>query len=145
MERVAQFPIGLSDDEWHYETMRQTKQIGLSPMAKFETDDDKFIVHLVKNTDLLSKFLVSLSDTSSFEFDAFLVFCLQEIYDADEICNETAYGGYGPFDVCVHVYQGVSFVRAIEFDDIGYFLDIEDAKSAALEFAADWPKSNWED
>ena len=88
-------------------------------MAKFETDDDKFIVHLLKNTDLLTKFLMSLSDTYSFEFDAFLDFCLQEIYDAEESFHEVAYGGYGPFDVCVHMYQGVSFVRANEFDDIG--------------------------
>ena len=29
LDRVAEFLIGLSDDEWHYETMRETKQIGL--------------------------------------------------------------------------------------------------------------------
>jgi hypothetical protein len=113
--------------------------------AKFEIDDDNIIAHVIKNTDLLNKFLADLDDGTSFDFGAFLAFCSDELWDAEEFCREVAYGGYGPFDVCVLEHQGISFVRVTEFADIGYFLDIEDAKSAALEFVADWPKSNWED
>ena len=114
-------------------------------MTGFEIDDDKVIAHMVKNTDLLTRFVADFNDTSVFDFSSFIDFCSDEIYEGDEVCHEVAYGGYGPFHVCVHEYQGISFVRANEFADIGYFLNIEDAKSAAVEFAADWPKSNWED
>ena len=110
--------------------------------AEFEIDDDKVIAHIIKNTDLLNKFLADLDDDTSFDFGAFLDFCSDELWVAEEFCREVAYGA---FDVCVLEHQGISFVRVTEFADIGYFLDIEDAKSAALEFAADWPKSNWED
>ena len=114
--------------------------------TELEIDDDKVIAHIVKKTDLLTQFIAGLNDTSEFDFLSFLDFCCDEIInESEEVCHEVAYGGYGPFHVSVCEYQGISVVRANEFDDKGYFLNIEDAKAEAESFAAEWPKSNFED
>jgi hypothetical protein len=61
-----------------------------------------------------------------------------EIHDffLDEISNEaktawsgSAKGSFGPYPVEIKEYGGVYFVWAQEFDRVGYFLDIEAAKS----------------
>ena len=40
-------------------------------MAKLDIDDDKVVAHLVKNTELLSKYIASLEDKSDYDFGGF--------------------------------------------------------------------------
>jgi len=115
-------------------------------MAKLDIDDDKVVAHLVKNTELLSKYIAILDDKSDYDFGGFTDFCTDEIpWLAKEVCHEVAYGSYGEFHVSVHEYQGIYFITAIEFDNICYFLDIKDAKEEAESFASYYPKSDYED
>jgi hypothetical protein len=56
--------------------------------------------------------------------------------EAEESWSRDAVGGYGPYSVRIMDYEGVLFVRANEFDDVGYFTDFDAAQ--------DYVYSNWE-
>ena len=107
-------------------------------MANFKIDDDSVIAHIVKNTDLLVRFIATLENGILFDFITFIDFCVEEISEADLVFSQEANNSHGPFDINVYEYQGISFVRAIDMDQRGYFLNISDAKNEADDLAAFW-------
>ena len=65
----------------------------------------------------------------------------------DEICNywDGEVKGYecmgyaGEFSVIINCWNGIYYVSAPEFDDIGYFLNLEDADYYATDMAESYP------
>ena len=96
----------------------------------------KIMYHILKNTDLLRKFLDSSKDRE-FEFDSFCDFCSDEVMsDALGVEDYEAIGAYDePFSFMVCEYQGLFFVRANEFDDTGFFIERKLAEECAEEMA----------
>ena len=67
----------------------------------------------------------------------FADFCFAEIHEhADIYRTYDCVGAYDePFQVTIREYQGVFFVQAPEFNDRGFFLDVDMAVHAAKEIA----------
>ena len=106
--------------------------------TELKIDDDKVIAHIVKNTDLLTKFIASLTETHRFDYRGFLDFCTEELSEAEQVFQLEANNSHGTFDIHIYEYQGISFVRAIDINERGYFLDINDAKDEADELESFW-------
>ena len=54
--------------------------------------------------------------------------------------------GYaGEFSVIIYCWNGIYKVSALEFDDIGYFLNLEDADYHALDIAESYPMTDESD
>lgn len=67
-------------------------------------------------------------------------------YFMDEVANQSEVvaeyecsGSGGEFPVCVMEWRGIFWVQAPEFDDIGYFLSMEDAVFHAEDIAESYP------
>ena len=73
--------------------------------------------------------------TSQASYEEFADFCLAEIeIHGDTYRTYDCIGSDGThFPVLIREYQGVYFVQAPEFDDRGFFLDVNDALKAAEE------------
>lgn len=67
-------------------------------------------------------------------------------YFVDEVANQSEVvaeyecsGSSGEFPACVMEWRGIFWVQAPEFDDIGYFLSLEEAVFHAEEIAEAYP------
>ena len=84
--------------------------------------------YIAANTDLHSR--------PSGEGD-FADYCFAEIHERAEVYRTyDCIGAYDePFQVTIREYQGVFFVQAPEFNDRGFFLDVDMAVHAAEDIA----------
>ena len=100
-------------------------------------DNDQIVLHIIKNTDLLTKYLAQSANYSTFDFPSFLDYCSDTIPDdAKDVYVIEANNSIGPFDITVSEYQGIFWVTEIEGDRIGYFLNLDDAKGEAEDYAS---------
>lgn len=92
--------------------------------------------HILSATDLLAKYLKQCG--AEFDFDAFHDFAIDEVKNESQVIESySAVGAYDePFDFSVCEYQGVFFVQANEFDDVGYFIDRQLAEECAKDMAS---------
>ena len=100
-------------------------------------DNDQIVLHIIKNTDLLTKYLAQSSSDSTFDFLSFLDYCSDTIPDdAKDVYVIEAYNSNGPFEIRVSEYQGIFWVTQIEGDRVEYFLNLDDAKGEAENYAS---------
>lgn len=104
--------------------------------APFNIDSAEIVYHMLAKTDILQKYLAS--SKGHFDFFAFVDFASDYVKnEANPFANLDAVGAYDEtFEVVVVEYQGIYFVQANEFDDIGFFLSRSEAEEAAKDLAS---------
>lgn len=105
---------------------------------QLSVDCESIVHHLLSKTDILQKYL-EISERK-FDFSDFIDFTGDLIKnEANVIVSYDAMGAYDePFTVSVMGYQGIYFVQANEFDDIGFFLNRTSSEVAAKELAENY-------
>lgn len=101
------------------------------PLKELTIDSPELLSHIAANTDLPAR----CADN-----EYFADCCFSEIHEHAETCmSYDCIGAYEePFEVRVREYQGIFFVQAAEFDDRGFFLDVNTAIDAAEDIAANF-------
>ena len=99
-------------------------------MRALNIQSAELLAHIATNTDLPAR-----CDEGDFAD-----FCFAEIHEHAEIYRTyDCVGAYEePFQVTIREYQGVFFVQAPEFDDRGFFLDVDMAVHAAEDIASNF-------
>lgn len=97
-------------------------------MRELDIESAELRAFITANTDLPSRY----TDEGDFA-----EFCFSEIHERAESCRTyDCIGAYDEaFQVTIREYQGVFFVQAPEFDDRGFFIDIDMAVHAAEDIA----------
>jgi hypothetical protein len=104
----------------------------MSKFNKLNIGDDPMLLHLIRNTDILSIFLHD--SKSKYDLLRFLDFASDYISEYSPIIKSyNAYGASGDFSVDIHEYQGIYWVFAPEFDNRGLFLSLKCAEDAAFD------------
>jgi hypothetical protein len=100
-------------------------------MRELDIQSAELRAYIAANTDLPSRY--------AHEGD-FADYCFSEIHERAEIYRTyDCIGAYDePFQVTIREYQGVFFVQAPEFDDRGFFLDVDMAVHAAEDIASNF-------
>jgi hypothetical protein len=103
-------------------------------MRELDIQSAELRAYIAANTDLPSRY------TDEGDFAAF---CFSEIHERAEMYRTyDCIGAYDePFQVTIREYQGVFFVQAPEFNDRGFFLDVEMAVDAAEDIARNFSSS----
>ena len=108
-------------------------------MSEIAFNSDEVIAHIVKNTDLLDKYVQANKDNFSFDPDEFYDFAYDEVHSSGrEIHHEVAHSGLGPFHIQVIEYCGIFYLCALEYDNVGYFLKKEEALECADAWASEF-------
>lgn len=101
------------------------------PLKELTIDSPELLSHIAAKTDLRARYA---------DDEYFVDCCLSEIHEhAETRLSYDCIGAYEePFTVSVREYQGIFFVQAAEFDDRGFFLDVNAAIDAAEDIAANF-------
>lgn len=93
-------------------------------MRELDIHSAELLTHIATHTDLPTRY----ADEGDFAD-----FCVSEIHEhADTYCGYDCIGAdEEPFQVTIREYQGIFFVQAPEFNDRGFFLDVDMAVHAA--------------
>lgn len=96
-------------------------------MRELNIQSTELLAHIASNTDLPARY----------DEGDFADYCFSEIHERAEIYRTyDCIGAYDePFQVTIREYQGVFFVQAPEFNDRGFFLDVDMAVHAAEDIA----------
>ena len=108
--------------------MAQLELIMDTPMQELDINSAELLAHIMTNTDLPDRFAND---------ECFSDRCFTAIHEYAGICRtyECLAAHEEPFQVVVREYQGVFFVQAPEFDDRGFFLDVDAAEDIASNFS----------
>jgi hypothetical protein len=103
-------------------------------MRELDIQNAELRAFITANTDLSSRY----NDEGDFA-----AFCFSEIHErADIYRTYDCVGAYDePFQVKIREYQGVLFVQAPEFNDRGFFLDVDMVVHAAEDIASNFSGS----
>jgi len=108
--------------------MAQLELIMDKPMQELDINSAKLLAHIRTNTDLPARY----SDDEYFPDH-----CCTALQEYARICRTyECLGAHDePFQVVVREYQGIFFVQAPEFNDRGFFLEVDIAIEAAEDIA----------
>ena len=111
--------------------MAQLELIMDKPMQELDINSAELLAHIMTNTDLPARYA---------DDECFPDLCFTAIHEYAGICRTyECLGAHDePFQVVVREYQGVFFVQAPEFDDRGFFLDVDMAVHAAEDIASNF-------
>lgn len=108
--------------------MAQLELIMDTPMQELDINSAELLAHIMTNTDLPARY----ADDRRFPDH-----CCTALQEDASICRTyDCLGAHDePFEVVVREYQGIFFVQAHEFNDRGFFLDVDVAVDAAEDIA----------
>jgi hypothetical protein len=108
--------------------MAQLELIMDKPVQELNINSAELLAHIMTNTDLPARFA---------DDECFSDRCFTAIHEYAGIWRtyECLGAHEEPFQVVVREYQGIFFVQAHEFNDRGFFLDVDMAVDAAEDIA----------
>lgn len=109
-------------------------------------DSKQIAQHIARNLANLELFTEQLLNSDGLLTPNAHDFFLDQVdNESDIVASYECYGSGGEFVVSIMEWRAIFWVQAPEFSNIGYFLDIEEAKFFAEDIAESYPNENTEE